>query len=111
MLGRLSASSDEYAKESSAGITGWRLNAYSVFFEHMYETITEQRARIEEARAERSRRQAALLRTMKEIKTLRKLRDTQYAQYLTEVAKDEEKAIGDIVSFKTTTGSMGAAGI
>ncbi len=98
--------SDEYREESSSGITGDRLRVFGLYFDHMREAIKEQNKRIEEARAERMRRQAVLLRTMKEIKALKKLREAQYTEYLAEVAREEEKAIGDIVSFKAAAGEM-----
>jgi flagellar FliJ protein len=104
MRARQAELSEMYAKETRTGITGDRMQSYMFYFDHMRDTIVEQNERIREADEERLRRQDALLRTMKEIKTLNKLKETQYAEYLEEVAKEEEKAIGDIVSFKVTVG-------
>lgn len=93
-----------FREESAKGISGERMAVYGHYFDHLRDAINEQIRRINEAREEKGRRQAALLRTMKEIKTLRKLRTAQYEEYLAEVAREEEKAIGDIVSFNATVG-------
>lgn len=104
LLARQAANGAAFAKEAREGITGERMLVYSHYFEHLRAAIAEQGRRIEAAKVEKGKRQAALLRTMKEIKALRKLREAQYAEYLAEVAREEEKAIGDIVSFNVTTG-------
>ena len=40
---------------------------------------------------------------MRELKTYNKLRAEQYQEYMKEVQAEEEKEIGDLVSFNTIT--------
>ena len=59
------------------------------------------RERIKKAEKIVSECQSRLIVTMKEIKTYDKLRAEQYQEYLKEVQSEEEKVIGDLVSFTT----------
>lgn len=95
---------DEYGKETKKGIRSDRLQIYGRYFDRMREDIAGQKKLIEQTQEERAQAQAVLLRTMKEIKSLNKLRERQYQEYLAEVAREEEKAIGDLVSFKVASG-------
>jgi hypothetical protein len=52
------------------------------------------------AEAEKKRIQALLIVTMKEIKTLDRLRLEQYQAYLAEVRQEENLVIGDIIAFR-----------
>ena len=75
------------------------LSEHDAFFRFLRDALTEVRERI--AVAERVVRecQMRLIVTMREIKTYNKLRDEQYQEYLIEVQSEEEKEIGDLVSF------------
>ena len=44
---------------------------------------------------------------VKEIKTIEKLREEQYKAYLEEVSKEEEKVLGDLISFNKTMETAG----
>ncbi|HWR24236.1 MAG TPA: flagellar FliJ family protein [Feifaniaceae bacterium] len=44
----------------------------------------------------------AQIENRKELKTLEKLRDRQYEEYLGELRREEEKEIGDLVAFRST---------
>jgi len=104
---RQAAQTQMFREESAKGISGERMLVYGRYFEHLRDTIAEQIRRVEAAKVEKGKRQAALLRTMQEIKALRKLRTAQYEEYLAEVAREEEKAIGDIISFNVTMSGRG----
>lgn len=95
---------DAFQQETSEGITPDRMVVYGHYFEHLREMILEQGKRIEETRKEKAKCQAILIRTMKEIKTLKKLREAQYQEYQAEVAKEEAEAINEIVTYKTAAG-------
>lgn len=94
----------EYVREAKDGIRSDRLQIYGRYFDRLREDINRQVERIAQAKAERAEAQEKLLRTMKEIKALNKLRERQYQLYLAELAREEEKAIGDLVSFKVASG-------
>lgn len=75
------------------------LEKYDAFFRRLREEKESLAVKIINAEEVKARCQAALVATMKELKTYKKLRDEQYERYLKEVESEEEKAIGDIVSF------------
>lgn len=104
LYARRETTQQEYRQEGVSGVHPDRLRVYGFYFEHLRQAIAEQKERIEAAQQEKLRLQAQLLRTMKEIKALRKLREKQYQEYLAQVAREEEKAIGDLVSFKVASG-------
>ena len=72
---------------------------HDAYFRFLRDAIKEVRERI--ARAERVVNEciARLVVTMKEIKTYNKLRAEQYQEYMKEVQTEEEKDIGDLLSF------------
>ena len=76
---------------------------HDAYFRFLRDAIKEIRRRIAEAEQYVSECQERLITTMKEIKTYTKLRDEQYQIYLKEVQTEEEKEMGDIVSFKVAT--------
>ena len=81
------------------------LSEHDAFFRYLRETLIELRVRIAKAEKVVSVCQARLIATMREIKTYNKLRAEQYQEYLKEVQSEEEKEIGDLVSFNTISDS------
>ncbi len=72
-------------------------NNYKVYIlDAIQKTVVE----IKKASLHHENCRKALVETMREIKTLDKIKDKQYAMYLEEFKKEEEKIIGDFVSFK-----------
>ena len=80
------------------------LAAYDTFFRRLSEEKKALAVRIEQAEMAKLRCQEALILTMKELKAYNKLRDKQYQEYLKDVAAEEEKELGDIISFSVATG-------
>ena len=81
------------------------LAAYDAFFQHIGEEKKKLAVKIVNAEAAKLRCQELLITTMKELKAYSKLRDKQYEEYLKEVAAEEEKTLGDIISFSVSTGT------
>jgi len=77
------------------------LSEHDAYFRFLRESLIALRLRIIEAREEVVRCQQLLIITMKELKTYKKLRDEQYYEYLKETQAEEDKNIGDLVSFNT----------
>ena len=98
------ALNEQYQQEASQGMRSDIMHIYLRYFDHLRDMIYETVVKIEEVRKEKARAQAALLRTMKEIKALKKLKEAQYKEYLAEVAKEEADAINEMVSFKAAAG-------
>ena len=80
---------------------GQALNEHDVYFRFLRDALKELRERIVKAEELVRKCQDQLIITMKELKTYKKLREEQYARYLKEVQAEEEKEMGDFVSFNT----------
>lgn len=69
------------------------------FFRYLRDALIELRERIRKAEEIVRQCQDRLIITMKELKTYVKLRNEQYQEYLKEVQIEEDKNMGDLVSF------------
>jgi len=80
---------------------GVALSEHDAYFRYLRDALKEIRARIVQAEEIVYQCQQRLIVTMKELKTYVKLRDEQYERYRKEVQAEEDKEMGDLVSFKT----------
>jgi len=76
------------------------LAEHDAYFRYLREALIKVKGKIIKAQEVIDEIQERLILTMKELKTYDKLRDEQYQAYLKEVQIEEEKIIGDMVSFK-----------
>ena len=72
---------------------------HDAYFRFLRDAIIEVRERIVKAEEVVRKCQEVLIITMKELKTYLKLRDEQYQEYLKEVQVEEDKNMGDLISF------------
>ncbi|MCL2046246.1 MAG: hypothetical protein FWG88_07655 [Oscillospiraceae bacterium] len=77
------------------------LEEHDAYFRYLRDALLELRERIIAAEEYVAQCQERLIGTMKEIKTYEKLRAEQYYEYLKEVQLEEEKEMGDLVSYNT----------
>jgi len=77
------------------------LSEHDAYFRFLRDALKEIRERIKKAEEIVAKCQDRLIKTMKELKTYIKLREEQYQSYLREVQAEEDKEMGDLVSFKT----------
>ena len=75
------------------------LERHDIFQTYLRTCLEDVRQQIGPAEAEKKRLQALLTITMKETKTLDRLRAEQYQAYLTEVRKEENLLVGDILAY------------
>jgi len=75
------------------------LAEHDAYFRFLRDALKEIRGRIEAAEEVVARCQERLIITMKELKTYAKLRSEQFRQYLKDAQAEEDKEIGDLVSF------------
>jgi len=75
------------------------LTEHDAYFRFLRDALKEIRERIVIAEELVRQCQEQLIVTMKEIKTYKKLRDEQFQKYMKEVQAEEDKEMGDIVSF------------
>ena len=78
---------------------GTALSEHDAYFRFLRDALKEIRERIVKAEEIVLECQSRLIVTMKEIKTYNKLRDEQYLKYKKEIQTEEDKEIGDLVSF------------
>ena len=79
------------------------LTEHDAYFRYLRDALKELRERIIQAEEVVVECQNRLIGTMKEIKTYKKLRDEQFQAYLKEMLAEEDKEMGDIVSFNTVS--------
>jgi len=79
------------------------LSEHDAYFRFLRDALKEIRERIVKAEEYVALCQDKLMVTMKEIKTLKKLRSEQYYAYRKEVQAEEDKEMGDLVSFSVVS--------
>ena len=77
------------------------LKRHDDYFRYLKDRRDELELEIQKAQEEKDRRQAILIKTMKEVKTYTKLKEEQYRKYIEELQREEAKDIGDLISYKT----------
>jgi len=92
-----------YIQNMQKGMQADMLKSYTSYIDEYNLLINKQKAMIERVEMEKQRLVAEKIRLYKELKKLQSIRDKQYAEYLTEVKNEEEKEMGDIISYKIAT--------
>ena len=90
----------EMALQSNEDV-GTALTEHDAYFRFLRDALKEVREKIVRAEEVVRQCQDRLIKTMKELKTYVKLRNEQYQNYLKEVQAEEDKEMGDLVSFNT----------
>ena len=80
------------------------LSEHDAYFRFLRDALKEIHERIVKQEEVVAKCQEKLIITMKELKTYDKLRNEQYQVYLKEVQAEEDKEMGDLVSFNTASG-------
>lgn len=91
------------AKEMETGLASDRLAQYSLYFESLIARMVEHKEAIISTEKERERWMQMRIQTRREIRTYETLRDAQYEEYLLEMKREEEKEIGDLLSFQVSS--------
>ena len=81
------------------------LMRHDAYFRYLRDAREMLAAKIIKAEEHKEQCQALLITTMRELKTYENLRAEQYADYLKEVQAEEEKNMGDLVSFNIISGN------
>jgi len=77
------------------------LSEHDAYFRFLRDALKEVRLKIVKAEEVVRKCQDQLIKTMKELKTYVKLRNEQFQEYMKEVQIEEDKNMGDLVSFNT----------
>ena len=94
---------DECADEMKKGMSSEKLSQYNFYFESLINMMIVQKDNIIKAEHEKEKWIKARIETRRELKSLDKIRENQYALYLEELKKEQEKEIGDLVSFQVAS--------
>lgn len=104
---RMSDSRDGAARALSGrmgrGVAVTEAQQVAGYLVRMTQEIKAQEERIRCANVELEQCRARLVEVLKDINMLEKVREKQYQLYLADVQKEEDKLIGDFVSFQTTS--------
>ncbi len=103
MLERKEEARIQCAKDVDEGTDAIRMTQYARYFESLDDMISAQKKAIAAAEGEREKVVAALVEIRKEIKSLENLREKQMEEYRDEVKREEEQAIGDVVSYQVAS--------
>ncbi|MDD2375687.1 MAG: flagellar export protein FliJ [Eubacteriales bacterium] len=104
VLDALIEEEDTLRKDWQSSLTsGWvspDYRQYDQYFNRLHELQDEQKEQIAQIEQERDLIQEKLVRIMNEIKSLLKMKAKQYEAYKKEVAREEEKAVDDMITFR-----------
>ena len=92
-----------FKQKSEAGMPVSEAQSFERGFEHSKDARAQKKDEIAAAEMERLQVRLQLVEIMREIKIFENLREKQYEAYLKEVKLEEDKLIGDILSYQITT--------
>jgi len=92
-----------YTEDIQSGVQANKLVQYSRYFDLLNVSLTMQQERIATTEKEKQKCLEAQVETRKEIKSLEKLYEIELEAYNTLLKQEQDKAIGDIVSYKVAT--------
>lgn len=98
------SSGEDYRNEMHGGLSPQRMMWFTNYFAYLKDLMWAKRDEILEVKEQRRQIQLRLVAVMREIKVLEKLKENHYRQYLKEVQMEEEKELGDIMSYKASVG-------
>ncbi|SMC35653.1 flagellar export protein FliJ [Papillibacter cinnamivorans] len=107
---KLEEDSEEYRRTVSAGMPASQMAWYGNFAQYIQDMLRKVNAVLAEAQRKRELLQSELVAVLKEMETLEKLREEQYRAFLEEAAKEEEKELGDLMSYRKTAEAANASG-
>jgi flagellar FliJ protein len=92
----------EFQQKTSSFIRIDELKGYSLYISKLAKNIELQNKNVKEASDNVDKYREDLIKIVKERKILEKLKEKKYNEYLSELGKDEQRRIDEIVSYKYT---------
>ncbi|MGE4353946.1 MAG: flagellar export protein FliJ [Oscillospiraceae bacterium] len=96
----IEAESLKYEATAKDGMTVCEMRILAVFLDDLQKRHELAAAEAEHARQTAERKHQALIHTYKEVKSLEKLREKQYEEYLIQEEKRANSGIEDLISFR-----------
>jgi flagellar export protein FliJ len=98
---QLTESNDEYNLRSSEGLSVTHVQLFKGFHKSLSDRITELEESIKKAEFKVQQQVRVVVEATREVKTLEKLEEKQYEEYVFKAAKEEEKFINEFVLNRT----------
>ena len=95
----------EYCSAVSKGIGAPRMKDFGQYFDSLKAAMAVVHMDINRLEKEKELCLQKLVNTRRELKLLDKLRESQYAEYMGNVKKQQDKFVDDLVSYSVTTSS------
>ncbi len=89
-----------YMNQMQKGVQAEELKSHTAYIDQYSELIVKQEESIDNVQQEQQRLILEKTSNYQDIKKLENLKEKQYAQYLAQVKSDEEKTIGDLISYR-----------
>ena len=93
----------DYEERARQGMPVAKATDYSNALEHTRTLIAAKRDELAAAEMKRLQVRLKLVEIMREIKVFEKLRERQYEEYQKEARAEEDKLMGDILSYRVST--------
>ncbi|MDR2167851.1 MAG: flagellar export protein FliJ [Clostridiales bacterium] len=92
---------ESFRNSINTGVKPIDIRQHNIFLDRLKVLIREQKEAIVRAEAKVEEARLALVEAMRERKSLDKLKENDYEEYLVEEKKAEQKGIDEVVSYKT----------
>jgi flagellar export protein FliJ len=102
MLARRESASELYGAKLAGGMIAMETQNFTSYFRMMKDLLAEQERKIAQAQKELDVCRQKLVEVLREIHMLENLKEKQYQLYLQEAQIEQEKIIGDFVSYQST---------
>ncbi len=90
------------SQKMGGGVTVTEAQQFAGYLRRMTDELRSQDRRIAQAQQKLEECRARLVEVLKDINMLQKVKEKQYQQYLADAQLEDDKLIGDFVSFQTT---------
>ncbi len=94
---------DIYLSQVQKGIQAEHLLNHTIYIDQYTNMINQQEDRIDGAQKEKDKLIIEKKNNYQELKKLEKLQEKQYAQFIDQKKRDEEKALSDMISYQIAT--------
>lgn len=110
LLGAREDNEQAWRAALAGSVSPSELNGYSGYFQELKDRLEEQEKQIREAEQRRDALRKELVLLLREIETLEDLREEQRQAFLKELAAEEEKELGDLMSYQSAAGGETSTG-
>ena len=100
LFSQRTSAKEAYLNQVQRGVQAEELKSHTAYIDEYSDLIVQQEDRIDNVQRERQKLILEKTSNYQNLKKLENLKEKQYAQYLAQVKSDEEKMIGDLISYR-----------